>query len=291
MEAWHKYPLQVGDGSIIRNAFLPDFEAQADFMGGYAADDSAYADRESFWHTYFQARYPIWDEFIRRHVDRDARILSIASGRCINELRLLCDGYSVTSSDLEVPACHHANAELFGPHEYLALDITKQTPPGQYDAVMCLSLIYLFDERTLDAFFRNVSTTLRSGGRLILDAAGSEQSLLGTLYHRGFLKGEAWAHYLLRKIASATPLSRFRYSLLIRNYGFRWKSREIIQMAARHGLKLAAREEHDPLTELSRSPLLGRALARPEGLLARLLVKLIGNRLKYLRLFVFEKQG
>lgn len=289
MEIWHKYSIQPGEGVVVRSHFAPDFDSQAALMGGYS-ESAEYESRETFWRKHFQGRYKTWDNFLRKHLDRDARILSIASGRSINELRLLADGYQVTCSDLELPACHRANVKLFGPHEYLALDITKQTPPGEFRAVMCLSLIYLFDGQALDAFFRNISHTLPVGGKLILDAAGSEQSFLGTLYHRGFLKCEAWAHYLLRKVASATPLSRFRYDLTVQQYGYRWKSRELIAMAARHGLQLATSEEYDPETELRRSPLICRILDRPHSLAARVLVAVLGQRLRYLRLFAFTKQ-
>lgn len=290
MEAWHKYSLQLGDGSVMRPEFGPDFDSQAEFMGGYD-ENAAYSDLYTFRQVYARGRYQIWDTFIREHVNRDARILSIASGRGINELLLQADGFRVTCSDLKVPACHAASLALFGQHDYLVLDILRQEPPHEFDALICLSLIYLFDEQALDAFFQNVSAALPLKGRLILDAAGSEQSVLGSLYHRGFLKWEAWAHYWLRKAASAANLSRFRYSLVDRHFGYRWKTKEILALAKCHRLRLVHFAAYDPETDLRRSHLLGKILDKPQSRAARALVEIFGNRLRYLRLFAFEKEG
>ena len=257
-------------------------------MGGYAASGE-YATKQAFWSKHYRDRYPVWDRFIRKHATKNMRLLSIASGRGINELRLLEDGYQVRCSDLAVPDCHTAACELFGPLESLALNILDAPPVDRYDGIICLSLIYLFDHAALDAFFRNVAAALPVGGRLVLDGAGSEPTVLSTLFLRVFLKWEAWAQYLIRKAASATPLSRFLYTLWEQQAGYRWKRREIIDAAARHDLRLVAHEEHDPVSELNRSPLLAKIVAHPEGLAARLLVAALGNRMKYLRLFAFEK--
>lgn len=289
MQRWVKYSLAAGEGAVVRRGLASSFEAQAAFMDGYGVD-AAYADREAFFAAHLTGRYTVWDRFIRSNVPAGARVFSVASGRGINEMRLLADGFQVTCSDLKVPDCHEANVRLFGPHAYLALDIVRQAPPGGHDAALCLSLIYLFDAAALDACLGNLARALAPGGVLILDGAGSEPSLLGRLYHSGLLKWEAWVHYLLRRLASATPLSRFRYDLLAQDYGYRWKADEIIALAERHGLRMVAREEHDPETDLLRSPLLARVMRRPNSLAARLLVAALGRRLKYLRLFAFRKQ-
>jgi hypothetical protein len=76
------------------------YENIAKQMGGYGVDDS-YQSKESFFHKYFQDRYVDWDNYLRRNLHKDDEVLSIASGRCINELRLLNDGYSISCSDLK----------------------------------------------------------------------------------------------------------------------------------------------------------------------------------------------
>ena len=258
-------------------------------MDGYGVCE-AYSNQKAFLDKYFYSRpkYLTWDSFIRTYVDKSVPIFSVASGRAINELRLIADGYIVIASDLGIPDCHEASQAIFGDYSYVALDATgsKLPPTG---AVVCLGLISLFNEAKLNSFFHNVSEALPPGGRFILDSAGSEQSLLGTVYHKGFLKLEAWLHYLIRRVASETPLSKYKYDLIIQRAGYRWRNSEIIAAAERHGLRLIALEEHDPLTDLERSPLLQGVLQRPEGLLARLLTRFVGSKLRYLRLFAFEK--
>ncbi len=71
-------------------------------MGGYSSDES-YLEKDTFFQRHFVRRYAIYDEYLRRHLDKSEEILSIASGRCVNELRLIDDGYSVSCSDIQFP--------------------------------------------------------------------------------------------------------------------------------------------------------------------------------------------
>ena len=290
MEKWHKYSVVPGDGSVVRVALDLSYQVQSELMGWYHPTD-AYSSKDAFRKFYLQGRYVIWDEYIRQNITKENSVFSIASGRCINELLLREEGYRFDCSDLAVPDCYEHNQRLFGPYSYVPLDIVNAAPPaGRYDTVLCLSLIYLFDDASLRRFFSHVAEALPVGGRLILDSSGSEQSLLGILYYRGFLKGEAYANYWTRRLAAALGLSQQRWSLVVHHHGYRRKSREIAALARESGLHLVRQKNYDPLTDIQRSPLLCRLSQQPGGLVTKALVRTIGQRLKYIRMFTFEKK-
>ena len=68
-------------------------------MGGYESGESYYENKKYFFNNYYYGyhfkRLEYYDMFIREKINREDSILSIASGRCANELRLLEEGYNV----------------------------------------------------------------------------------------------------------------------------------------------------------------------------------------------------
>ena len=147
------------------------YEDFAKEMGGYGVDDS-YQSKESFFHKYFQGRYVDWDNYLRRNLHKDDEVLSIASGRCVNELKLLNDGYSISCSDLKRVPSYDASIQLFGTFPFLVLDILREYPDKEYDGIICLSLIFHFNKDDLDTFFRHVNKGLSQGKYLLLDSGG-----------------------------------------------------------------------------------------------------------------------
>src|SRR5438552_2071336 len=76
-------------------------------MGGYDADD-AYRSRAEFFARHLAAhpRLVAYDRYLQRALRRGERVLSVASGRCANELQLMeTTGCDITCSDLESPPC------------------------------------------------------------------------------------------------------------------------------------------------------------------------------------------
>jgi len=187
MRKWYKYfldPLRRGRIYLPIDSNFYDHEKA---MGGYKADD-AYLSKSTFFNKYFWGYHIIgrlgcYDNFLRKHLKKDKDILSIASGRCANELFLIEDGYKITCSDLKVFDSYKETKTLFPQFDFVEHDILNGPFFLKYDAVICLSLIYLFNEEKLLTFFRNVSDSLKTGGHLILDSAGSTDNLMSYLIH------------------------------------------------------------------------------------------------------------
>ena len=155
----------------FENKVYEDFAKE---MGGYDVDDS-YQSKESFFQKYFQGRYVDWDNYLQRNLHKDDDVLSIASGRCINELKLLNDGYSISCSDLKIVPSYDASIQLFGTFPFLVLDILREHPDKEYDDIICLGIIYWFNKDDLDKFFRNVNKGLSLGKCIFLDSGGGER--------------------------------------------------------------------------------------------------------------------
>ena len=176
MRPWYKFSLQASQRGHVD---LPIDREAADHertMGGYDTDDACRS-KSDFFQRYFYGyqfnRLEYYDRFLRRHLRRGDEVLSLGSGRCANELLLLEDGYHITCSDMTTWNAYRETKVLFPQFEHIPLDILRGPSGKPYDTIMCLGLIYLFDERELYVFFRHVSQSLKIGGHLILDGAGS----------------------------------------------------------------------------------------------------------------------
>ena len=160
-----------------------EYQVYDDFaqIDGYGVDDS-YQSKESFFHKYFVDRYVDWDNYLQRNLHKDEEVLSIGSGRCINELKLLNDGYSISCSDLKIIQSYDASIQLFGTFPFLALDILLEHPDKEYDNIICLSLIYRFNKNDLDKFFRNINKGLSQGKCLFVDTGGGRENLFSLFW-------------------------------------------------------------------------------------------------------------
>ena len=172
MRVWNKVifsdtPMQTRSEDKVYEDFAKE-------MDGFGVDDS-YQSKESFFHKYFQGRYVDWDNYLRRNLHKDDEVLSIASGRCINELKLLNDGYSISCSDLKIVPSYDALIQLFGTFHFLVLDILREHPDKEYDGIICLGIISRFNKDNLDKFFRNINKGLSRGKFLLLDGGGRER--------------------------------------------------------------------------------------------------------------------
>lgn len=162
-------------------------------MEGYLPD-GGYQTKSAFFAQHLRAhpRLLAYDRYLHTRLQRGEKVLSVASGRCANELYLMfaldCD---ITCSDLREPPCIPATKSLFPSLKFIALDVMRDDPPDTYDTVLSLGLIYAFDDRQLDQFFSFVWRALRPKGRLLLDSAGSPDNFLSYLLHDLFLPTEA----------------------------------------------------------------------------------------------------
>ena len=100
-------------------------------------------------------------------MQKDKKILSIGSGKAVNELLLLNDGYDIICSDIK----RYYNDEILRPFPHLKfidLNILSPVIYQQYDYIIALGVFFLFDNNELNSIFRNISKMLNRGGKMIL---------------------------------------------------------------------------------------------------------------------------
>lgn len=116
MRKWYKYLLNESRNGRLELFIDQNFKEHEKAMGGYQSNGS-YTDKAAFFDKYFlnyhTGRLVYYDRFLRKHLRKDLDIISIASGRCANELCLMEDGYKVTCSDLDYFDALEATKGLF----------------------------------------------------------------------------------------------------------------------------------------------------------------------------------
>ena len=89
MRKWYTYWLDPDCTGKIYVPLDTTYDDHKESMGSYKADN-AYKSKIKFFNTYFfnyqQNRSEYYDNFLRKHLKKQGDILSIASGRCANEL-------------------------------------------------------------------------------------------------------------------------------------------------------------------------------------------------------------
>jgi len=285
MRKWYKYLLDKSRKGKLELSIDQDFKDHEKAMCGYKADD-AYCSKESFFNKYFwnyhYGRLECYDNFMRRHLKKGEDVLSIASGRCANELFLIEDGYKITCSDLKVFDAYQETKKLFPQFEFVEHDILNTPLYSKYDTVICLSLIYLFNEEKLLAFFRNVSDSLKTGGHLILDFVGSPDNVLSFLLHDIYLKYEM-------KIARAAKFLLIGQlpGLVVKHHGYRRTDEEIISAARKSGFELLSQENYAFVTEFRRSYIFDK-LVKQTSFIEKAF-GIIGRNIPYIRMGHFLK--
>ncbi|MBF0552928.1 MAG: hypothetical protein HQK96_00055 [Nitrospirae bacterium] len=287
MRPWYKYSI---DADVRGKKFVgldEQYHEHAAGMGGYDTDE-AYNSKSEFFNNYFfgyhLGRLQCYDEFIRRHLNKEDKILSTASGRSANELYLMEEGaYNITCSDLDMSdEMYRATVNLFPQFKFYRLNILQSPAPYTYSAILNLSMIYLPDDARLRTFFQHVSQSLESGGKLILDSAGSPDNYLSYLIHDCLLKYEVC---LLRakKLFTTGKLE----GIVIKHHDFRRTDGEIIAMANEFGLKLQDKSDYAFLVEFKRSYFLNKIISASRA--AENIFTTMGKYIPYIRMFCFYK--
>ena len=250
-------------------------------MGGFYPDDS-YQNKEQFFARHLHERYVIWGNYLRRHLKTSEEILSVASGRCINELQLLNNGYAISCSDLERFPAYDASVQLFGAFPFYVLDVLNEAPEKEFDSIFCLSAIYLFNADDLGQFFRKINMGLRKNGRLFLDGGGPKDNLFSLFWHGFYLPIEYRLYAYALKI-----IKRKEVAVVTLDHGFRHTNEDIIKSGERAGFEFIGREDFDFLNEFLRSVLLRNIINRSP--VARRFLSILGRRTPYIRMFEFRK--
>lgn len=280
MRKWYKYELGFTSG----NAQIPidqNFSDHAAAMGGYDIDQS-YSDENLLFKKYFfgfqYGRLERYYDFILKNIPKDSKVLSIASGRGILEYYMKKNGYhSITCSDLETSV----SCDTLG-LDFVEMNILESASEESYDAVICLSLIYLFDNEQLSIFFKNIQKKLKHGGLLILDSAGSPDTFFSHLINEVYLFFEMW-FYRFYKYA----VQRKWYHIQTKHFGYRRSDEEIISLAKENGFIFHCQENSNFLTEFRRS-MIFRKMFREGSYFESMLGNTFGKKIPYVRLFRFQ---
>ena len=117
-------------------------------------------------------------------------------------------------------------------------DILEGPTRQQYDVILCLSLIYLFNDQELSRFFNNVHASLTAGGSLIFDSAGSPDNLLSHWINDVYLRHEANAVRWFKALKYGKP-----HVIIAKHQGYRRTDAEILGAATSCGFELIAQEK------------------------------------------------
>jgi hypothetical protein len=275
------YDSWTGDKSGALATEYKDFAKDMDGENGYESNDS-YQSKEKFFNKYFKLRYIDWDHYLRKNIKKDDEIFSISSGRCINELRLINDGYSISCSDLGKPPHYDKSVKLFGPFPFTIHNSLKQSPNKLYDVVWCLSAIHYFDYNMMDKFFHNVNKGVKLNGFLYVDPGGAPDSIFTFLWDEFFIPVEHKVFSFIYKFIWKKEKTLVKHDL-----GFRNNNQNIIESATKSGFEFVSLEELDFLDEFRRSVIL-RALIERSSIVERIL-SILGRKFPLIRIFKFKK--
>lgn len=285
MKKWYKYLPNYESSAGGDRPLDQGFEEHAEAMGGYGTGDSYKSKEDFFDHYYYKFQYgrlECYDDFIRKNLNKKHDIFSVASGRCANELYLMQDGYRILCSDLKTIDVHRRTKALFPDFSFIEFDVLKDDPLDTYDAVLILSLIYLFDEQQLMTLFDKVGKLLKQGGYIILDSAGPPDCGLINFYHDTYLRYETKLYAMLKSIAH-----KKRLGVIKKHFGFRRTDNEILNIAQRSGFELVSKRNYDILSEFRRSFIFNR-LIREDSPLEKIFQPLC-RMAPYIRMFCLQK--
>jgi SAM-dependent methyltransferase len=286
MRKWYKYWVyHYNDKKENFINISKSFEEHSNAMGGYNPDEN-YKDKISFFKKWLfdspEGRLVNYDNFLRKCLNKEDSILSLASGRCANELFLIEDGFNITCSDMGIPQSYQATKSLFPNFQFFLLNILDNPAPKKYDAIICLSLIYLFDKNSLERFFQNVYNSLVPGGYLILDSAGSPDNFVSHFLHEYIL----WFEARLRQLYKTFRYHR-KHKVITEHFGYRRTNQDIIESAAKCSFELIESKNYAFLVDFKRSGLLRRLINNSSYFERWFYNK--GRNIPYIRMFKFKK--
>lgn len=237
--------------------------------------------RDDFFRMYFEngqrsVRFRHYHNFLQRHLHKDEKILSVGSGRCVNEVLLMEQGFNIVCSDIKQPDSKET-FKLFPRLCFVRHNIKTHSFICRFDCIISLSLLYLFNEQELPQVFQNMADSLEPGGRLIFDFGAAEDNIFTYLLDEGICKLEMGSRQLLHYVTG-----RKRNTLLKRHHGYRTKNKEVISIAEGAGFVLQSLTTADYLTEPKRSIIFNKL---GEKTLGRM-----GKFVPYVRMFVFAKK-
>jgi SAM-dependent methyltransferase len=285
MRKWHKYFLDDSGAGVVYKKLGQNCDEYLSEAGKNSGCE-AYENKEAFFRKYYfgyhGGRLEHYDDFLRKHLRKDHEILSVASGRCANELFLMGSGFKFICSDLDDFPFYSETKKLFPGFEYFKCNVLKTAVGKKFDCIVCLSLIYLFNREELDSFFTNISRSLKTKGVFILDSAGSPDNAFSSFIHDIVLKYEIMALRFLRYM-----VKQKRSGLVVRHHGYFRSDAEIIESANKAGLALREQKNYGELFEFRRSILFNKLIKSRSRI--EPMFETLGKSIPYIRMFKFEK--
>lgn len=213
--------------------------------------------------------------FIRENIGGSKKVLSVGSGDCALEYQLTKKLHvDVTCTDIKEPDQSFKDLGV----NYSVLDITKQKPGGQYDVVIVMGVLYLFDRESLVTSLKNIYSCLKPGGVMIIDYGNSSPNLISEFILDVYLPIEMRIYTALKKL----PLFK-------NQNGYMMKTEELVSLVNSCGFSLDRSECLWDIIDLRRS-MVFRKLFPPNGFSEKIVMKMIAGRSPYLRLMKFVKK-
>ena len=280
MRNWYKYFLLCGEKenkNIKKHDEYSEFE-QA--MGGYDSNEH-YSNKKAFESKYLHGRFKYYAKYLNKNINPKMKILSIASGRCINELQFIDKDYNMTCSDLDIPASYDLAKKIFKNFNFKILNILKDYTNEKYDCILSLGLVYAFSENEFKNYFNNVNKSLNINGELIFDSSSSANNIVTFIYDQIYLKLE---NMIISKIFNFLGKKN---SMGSRHHGYKFTNNEIVKIAEKCGFELISIEKGDYLTEVSRSKIISKIIKVLPPF--KYFFVVFGLLMPYLRFFKFKK--
>ena len=285
MRKWYKYIINKSSKDIelaLDNSELEHTIAlsKIDVINVYKSKTSFF---NNYYYNFHQGRLESYEDFLLTNLNKKHKILSVASGRSANELRLIDIGYNIHCSDLYQFIWFDETVRLWPNYKFSVLDITKNHSKIKYDTILVLSLIFIFNNTSLDNFFKNIYKSLDNNGYLILDSAGSTDNYLTFFIHDVLLRFEIVLIKLFKNLKGFNN----NYSITKIHHGYRRTNDEIIYHAKKNGFELIKNKNYSFNTEFSRGYILPFLIKKIP--LIKYLLRPISKKIPYVRMFTFKK--
>ena len=253
-------------------------------MGGYQ-DEADYCSINEFLAIYLRGyRLLSYDKALSIALSNShgKNFLSVGSGRATNEIALMAKfGVKILCSDLRTPKCIDKTMHIIN-IDYKEIDVLNDEPPGLFDGLISLSLIYNFNDEQLNKFFDFAKRAILPGGMLYLDACTSPDNLLQRIFSDYYLKFEASivAGYL-------SVVKGQRYAVNARHNGFYRNDADIMKIATAHGFKYIDLHNDFFDHDLKRSLVIQKLMQIIDLGPA---LRLLGRNLPWVRIFSLQRQ-
>ena len=279
MRKWFKYYLEfknLKNKKIKKHHKFKEFEMA---MGGYKENDF-YKNKKFFIQGFVQGRFKEYDKFLKNNLKKKD-IISIASGRCINELALKNNGFDIDCSDLGVPESYKKSKKLFENFKYMKFNILKDKLKKRYQTALALGLVYVFSQNELDKFFLRSNRLIKLKGNLIIDSSSSPDNFYTYFFDKYFLKYEIYLISFILKFFGK------KNTVVSRHHGYKFTNFELIETAKKNGFELVLLSQKDYLSEILRSKIISKIYNKFNFL--KYILIIFGFPMPYLRIFKFLK--